>query len=142
MKSILLLRQMVLRLLPIIQITKKNILLHLQNGNARAPQSRLRQRQGREENMTLDSKKNENRIYNEVLEISFISTAFYLLDKLGVNPKKTIMTISNISEIAESIRSGNVSVDELKETLENEYHFKITRKPKGVEIEVIKEDDI
>lgn len=92
--------------------------------------------------MTLQTKKLENRIYNEMLEISFISTAFYLLDKLGVNPKKTIMTISNISEIAESIRSGNVSVNELKETLENEYHFKITRKPKGVAIEVIKEDDL
>ncbi len=90
--------------------------------------------------MTLQTKKLETRIYNEVLEISFISTAYYLLDKLGFNPKKTIMTISNISEIAESIRSGNVSIDELKEALEQEYNFKHTRKPKGVAIELIKEN--
>ncbi len=91
--------------------------------------------------MTLDSKKNENRIYNEVLEISLISTAFYLLDKLGLSPVKTIMTLSNISEIAESVRSNNVSIDELSETLSEEYKVRIKRNYKGVYVEHIKEDN-
>ena len=85
--------------------------------------------------MTLDRKKQENKIWTDTLELCIISTAYYLLDKLGLSPKKVIKTLSNISSVAESVRNNYVSLDDLRNTLEEEYKVTIKQNCKGVIIE-------
>ena len=91
--------------------------------------------------MTLNTKKVENQIWTDTLDLNLTSTAFYLMDKLGFSPRKTIQVLMNISELATSIRDNNVTLDELKEALEEEYRFRIRKTVKGVSMEILKKGD-
>ena len=88
--------------------------------------------------MTLDNEKLENRIWTETLELNLISTAYYLCDKMGFSSNKTIMCLDNVTQLCESIRHKNVSLDELRNTLIEEHGLKIRKTFKGVVIESVK----
>lgn len=88
--------------------------------------------------MELDRKKLENRIWTDTLEISFISTAYFLRDKLGWSAQRTVACLMNINEIAESVRSDNVKLDELRENLHDEHKMLIRQNCRGVVIETLK----
>lgn len=85
--------------------------------------------------MTLDRKKDQLRIWNDTLQVILVSVAYYLFDKLGFGAKKGFSVLSNINNLAESIRSKNVSLDELTETLSEEYGITITQTKNGILIE-------
>lgn len=88
--------------------------------------------------MTLNQKKVEDRIWTDTLDLCLTSMAQILLDKMGFTPRKAIKVLMNVSETASSIREDYVSMNDIKEMLEEEYGFVIRKNTKGVMLEIKK----
>lgn len=66
-------------------------------------------------------KKLQSDIYGNVSRFFDIVVASILTDKLGLNEAKTKAVLSQIEERADSIIKGYMSLDDLEETLKEEY---------------------
>lgn len=88
--------------------------------------------------MTLNQKKVEDRIWTDMLDLCLTSSAQVLLDKMGFSARKAMTVLMNVSETASSIREDYVSMNDIKEMLEEEYGFVIRKNTKGVMLEIKK----
>lgn len=72
-------------------------------------------------------KKLQSNIYGNVSRFFDIVVASVLTDKLGFNESKTKAVLSLIEERADSIVKGYMSLDDLEETLREEYNITFSK---------------